>query len=255
MGSASGSGECWRIRQGTDVFACKVVVHASQPERFEREVEALQRIHSPRVVGVRGRGELTTASDGQLHPYLLSEFVDGGDVRANMAASGAPDDGALRAFLDGVLEGVEQLHAADIIHRDLKPENIILRNGDWAQPVLIDLGLSRLVDLSTLTVYPWAGGTWPYMAPEQLRAERAIDRTDIWAVAVIAGELAAGTHPFWRGEATPPADWDARLQAGIAVPGSRPAGLRDWVRLAGNYAAYRRPDAATARQQLGALWP
>ena len=121
--------------------------------------------------------------------------------------------------------------------------------------MLIDLGLSRLVDLSSVTVYPWAGGTWPYMAPEQLRAERAIDRTDLWALAVVAGELATGQHPFWRGEGTPPADWDARLQAGIAVPGGRPAGLRDWVREAGHYAAYRRPTASRARQRLDALWP
>lgn len=255
MGSPSGSGECWRLVQNGQVFACKVVTKMSEPERFEREVTGLQRINSPRVVNVRGRGELTTADDGTQHPYLLSEFLDGGDVRANLAASGVPDDASLRAFLHGTLEGIEQLHAANIIHRDIKPENIILRGGDWTQPVLIDLGLSRLVDLSSLTVYPWAGGTWPYMAPEQLRAERAMDRTDLWALAVVAGELATGQHPFWRGEGTPPADWDARLQAGIAVPGGRPAGLRDWVREAGHYAAYRRPTASRARQRLDELWP
>ncbi len=254
VGSPGGSGECWRVVQGGEVLACKVVVKGSEPERFQREVTALERIHSPRVVSVLGHGELTTAHDGQTHPYLLSEFLEGGDVRDNLAA-GQPDDAQLRAFLAATLEGIEQLHAADIIHRDLKPENIVLLGGDWARPLIIDLGLSRLVDLSSLTVYPWAGGTWPYMAPEQLRAERAIDRTDLWALAVIAGELAAGQHPFWRHEPTPPTDWDARLQAGINVPGGRPAGLRDWVREAGHYAAYRRPTAMRARELLDQLWP
>jgi eukaryotic-like serine/threonine-protein kinase len=69
-------------------------------------------------------------------------------------------------------------------------------SSDWQQPVIIDLGLSRLLDLTTMTVYPWVAGTWPYMALEQLAGERAIDRTDIWALSVIAGELANGRHPF-----------------------------------------------------------
>lgn len=255
VGSPSGSGECWRVMRGGEASACKVILHASEPERFRREVVALERIQSPRVVRVKSHGELTTADDGQTHPYLLSEFLDGGDVRANLAASGQPDDHSLRAFLAATLEGIEELHAASIVHRDLKPENIVLLGGDWTRPVIIDLGLSRLVDLSSVTVYPWAGGTWPYMAPEQLRAERAIDRTDLWALAVIAGELATGQHPFWRGEPGMPPDWDARLQGGIPIPGGRPAGLRDWVVEAGHYAAYRRPTATRARELLESVWP
>lgn len=254
VGSPSGSGECWRVVRGNDVHACKIVVKAGEPERFQREVEALQRIQSPRVVRVAGHGELTTDGDGQTYPYLLSDFLEGGDVRHNLAAE-PPDDAHLRAFLDGTLEGIEALHAANVVHRDLKPENIILLGGDWTRPVIIDLGLSRLVDLSSLTVYPWAGGTWPYMAPEQLRAERATDRTDLWALAVMAGELAAGQHPFWRGEPSPTADWLTRLQGGIAVPGGRPAGLRDWVGEAGDYAGYRRPTATRALERLSELWP
>lgn len=255
VGSPSGMGECWRIVQNGDVKACKVITASYEEERFDREVEAMQRISSPRVVRVLGQGKLTTSDDGEDHPYLLSDFLPGGDVRENITANGAPDDVQLRAFLLGVLEGVGELHAEQVVHRDLKPENIILLNGDWAQPVIIDLGLSRLVDLSSLTVYPWAGGTWPYMAPEQLQGERAFDRSDVWAIAVIAAELASGQHPFWRGERNPPADWDARLQTGMTIPGSRPAGLRDWLRQAGAYPGYRRPSVADARQLLETLWP
>jgi hypothetical protein len=41
VGSLRGSGECWRVVRGGDVMACKVVVKASEPERFRREVAAL----------------------------------------------------------------------------------------------------------------------------------------------------------------------------------------------------------------------
>lgn len=255
VGSPSGMGECWRIVQNGEVKACKVITHASDPARFEREVEAMRRIGSPRVVRVFGRGTLTTADDGADHPYLLSEFLEGGDVRENIATNGWPDDQQLRAFLLAVLEGVAELHRANVFHRDLKPENIILLNGDWTRPVIIDLGLSRLADLTSVTVYPWFGGTWPYMAPEQLQSERAFDRTDVWAIAVIAAELASQQHPFRRGEMSPPADWDTRLRAGMTVPGSRPAGLRDWLRSAGAYPGYRRPTAVNAQLLLERLWP
>jgi serine/threonine protein kinase len=113
-----------------------------------------------------------------------------GATFAATSINSLPDDYQLRAFLHGVANGLEVLHSNQIIHRDIKPDNIILRGGDWARPVIIDLGLSRLLDLTSMTVYPWAAGTWPYMAPEQLRGERAIDRTDVWALGVVAGELA-----------------------------------------------------------------
>lgn len=255
VGSPSGMGECWRIVQNGAVKACKVITRGYEPERFDREVNAMQRINSPRVVRVFGRGMLTTADDGEEYPYLLSEFLAGGDVREHINAGRWPDDGQLRAFTLAVLEGVAELHRANVVHRDLKPENILLLNGDWTQPVIIDLGLARLIDLATVTVYPWAGGTWPYMAPEQLHAERAFDRTDVWAAAVIVAELASGQHPFWRGEHHPPPDWHGRLRAGMTIPGSRPAGLRDWLRSAGAYPGYRRPTAAAAKQQLESMWP
>jgi len=236
-------------------MVCKVVRKMSEPDRFQREVAALTRMHSPRVVRVVSHGTMTTADDGATHPYLLSEFLAGGDLRQNLAANGPPSDAELRTFLAETLVGLEALHSNDIVHRDLKPENIVLRGGAWGDPVIIDLGLSRLLDASSLTVYPWTGGTWPYMAPEQLRAERATDRADLWALAVVAAESAAGAHPFWRGEPSPPPDWDNRLRAGIAVPGGRPAGLRDFVDRTGEYAGYRRPSAAAATELLNTVWP
>jgi serine/threonine protein kinase len=252
IGGPSGSGEAWRARSGQDVFAVKVVVHEHEPGRFEREVAALKLIDSARVMRILRDGHLTVG--GTTYPYIVSEFVEGQNARGQLAA-GAPNDDDLRSFLVELLRGLEEIKAAGIVHRDLKPENVILRGGDWAQPVVIDLGLSRLIDASSMTVYPWAYGTWQYMAPEQLRGERAIHQSDMWAVAVIAGELATGQHPFHRPGETPlPADWDARLRAGVIVPGSRPAALRDMVAAVGDYRAYRRTDARRTREAIEAAW-
>ncbi len=252
IGDRSGSGECWVGRSGTERQVVKIIVHEHDPGRFEREVEALARLDSPRVMRVHDHGDVTTVAGA--FPYLRSEFVPGGDLAQHLAACPSPADGTIRDFLIELLRGLAELAEARIVHRDLKPENIILRDGAWSQPVIIDLGLSRLVDTTSFTVYPWAVGTWPYMAPEQLRAERATDRSDVWAAAIVAAEVAAGAHPFLRGEASIPHDWNARLLAGPAVPGSRPAALCDWIVAGAHYRAYRRPTAARSVQQLEETW-
>lgn len=253
VGSPSGMGECWRVEQGGEVVACKVVLQPGENERFEREVAALARLDSARVVAVRGHGSMRLRSDGKDRKYLLSDFIEGGDALVN-ARSALPDEPQLRAFLAGVLDGLIDLHGAAVIHRDIKPENVILRGSDWTDPVLIDLGLSRLPDLTSMTRYPWAGGTWPFMAPEQLAGERATPRSDVWALAVVASLLALGRHPLRAdGEETLPADWDARLLNGVPMT-SKYAGLDAWLSATGQRAGYRRPDAAGARKLLDQVW-
>jgi hypothetical protein len=44
------------------------------------------------------------------------------------------------SYLDGVLAGLEAMHAAGVAHLDVKPSNVILRDDDTA--VLVDFGLS-----------------------------------------------------------------------------------------------------------------
>lgn len=52
IGSQSGSGECWLTRTGTDELVLKIVVHEHEPGRFQREVRALERLNSRRVMRV-----------------------------------------------------------------------------------------------------------------------------------------------------------------------------------------------------------
>lgn len=192
---SGGFGETWLVQLDGGPAAIKIL-HTATPERLEREIEALQRCNSPHVVRLIEYRSIEY-NRKQL-PALVFEYVDGGDLYSHIERGNWPKSlGELRSFAIGLLRGVVELHRRDVIHRDIKPQNIILRNGNYASPVLVDLGIARLVDLETITRYPMALGTLPFMAPEQLRGERAHKGTDVWAVGVVLYMLATRRHPFY----------------------------------------------------------
>jgi serine/threonine protein kinase/Tfp pilus assembly protein PilF len=96
-------------------------------------------------------------------------------------------------------DGLAHAHEHGILHRDLKPANILL--ADDGQPILLDFNLSEDTKLRSSAAAAFAGGTLPYMAPEQLVAFRqrkphADARGDLYALGVILHELLTGRHPF-----------------------------------------------------------
>lgn len=86
-----------------------------------------------------------------------------------------------------------------VVHRDLKPDNIMIRPGCHS-PVIIDFGIARFLDHSSLTdSSAFQGPCTPlYAAREQLTNRKvSIDhRTDFFALGVIAAEHLYGQHPF-----------------------------------------------------------
>ena len=96
-------------------------------------------------------------------------------------------------------DGLAHAHQCGILHRDLKPANILLTNA--GQPMLLDFHLSLQMN-DQATEHESAGGTLPYMSPEQLRClmdekSAAVDqRADIYSLGVILFELLSGQLPF-----------------------------------------------------------
>lgn len=83
--------------------------------------------------------------------------------------------------------------AGKIVHRDVKPGNVLLLEGKWC---LADFGISRYAEASTAAETRKFALSPPWAAPERWRVERAGDRTDVYALGVMAHQMLTGKLPF-----------------------------------------------------------
>ncbi|MEZ6037924.1 MAG: protein kinase [Planctomycetota bacterium] len=161
-------------------------------ERFEREARVLATLNHPHVIAVHDFG----AADGWC--YLVTEFVDGVDLRRLMALGHLSPTEALR-IAPQICQGLQYAHERGVVHRDVKPENILIdANG---QVKVADFGLAKVVTGAVspvaLTRSTAVLGTPHYMAPEQWRGSGAVDhRADIYALGVVLYEMLTGELPL-----------------------------------------------------------
>src|SRR5208337_302967 len=90
----------------------------------------------------------------------------------------------------------QAIHAMNIVHRDLKPQNAFVTND--GQVKLLDFGLVKMLDYTTLTTLPGQPiGTPMYISPEILRGEQIDYRADFYSFGVLVYHLVSkGAFPF-----------------------------------------------------------
>jgi serine/threonine protein kinase len=161
-------------------------------KKFMGEITALSRIDHPGVVRALDTGALP---DGR--SYFVMQYVPGERLRSIMTPEGMQLE-RMAKIVRQIGQALAAAHREGVIHRDLKPENIMLQIVDDEEYVkLIDFGIATIyeapdgADCRTTEVV----GTRSYVAPEQLRGKPVL-ASDIYALGVIAYEMATGRLPF-----------------------------------------------------------
>lgn len=163
----------------------------------ESETEATA-LAEARVAGGLQHPNILTVFDVVQQPgisLIVTEYLAGGTLAERLRAEGPyPPAEGLR-LLDGILAGLEAVHARGLVHRDLKPSNILLQT-DGA-PKIADFGLARIRRGTTarLDEPDLRQGTPEFMAPEQRRGEISTPVTDVYGVGRIAQALLDGRAP------------------------------------------------------------
>ncbi len=159
--------------------------------RFKREFRLVEQLSHPHLVSLYELGQ----DDEGL--FFTMELVPGLDLHDDYKASGANAERLRGALLD-LVEALAHLHAHGVIHRDLKPSNVRIASDGRAK--LLDFGLAAETERDNPLDAGGLVGTPGYIAPEQIRGERATPATDLYALGSMAFALAAG-RPVFEGTA------------------------------------------------------
>lgn len=210
-----GEGEVYRARQhslGDRLVALKVVPAESRTssarKRFEREALLLAELHHPYLAEVFGFGE----ERGLL--FLAMRLVEGESLESLARAfdEQVPAEARPRRLVRWaaqVAEALSEVHGRGLVHRDVKPSNIVIqrRPGDESgratgDAVLVDFGLARPVDSSTITRTGWAVATPQFASPEQLLGMEVDARGDVFSLGATLHDLLTGRGPQDRPQAS-----------------------------------------------------
>ena len=207
---AGGMGEVYRARDtridrdvAVKILPGPYVADSDRLRRFEQEARAAGALNHPNVLTLHdvGRHEGT--------PYIVSELLEGETLRS-MLSRGPLRIGRAVDHAVQIARGLAAAHDKGIVHRDLKPENVfVTRDG---RVKVLDFGLAKLTerpapsveishaDTETRRTEPGAVmGTAGYMSPEQVRAQPADHRSDVFALGAILHEMLTGHRAFAAG--------------------------------------------------------
>jgi len=163
---------------------------------FQREAMLAAKLRHRNIVGVIDFGEVGGRS------YLALELVDGIDLRTLLDTHEQQRLDPDLVVLLGLELAAALVHAHSppsgagfdgLVHRDISPSNVLIsRHGEV---LLTDFGVAKANEEQRRKSSA-AKGKFPYMSPEQLRAEPVDGRSDLFALGVVLFEALSGIRPF-----------------------------------------------------------
>jgi hypothetical protein len=190
------------------VWAIKTAVQGlgeKELRRFRREARLLQILRHPNIVYCVGAG---VDPDGT--PYLVSEYVGGGDLQNALKDKGALPVREAVGLMSQLLDALVYLQSPprQTEHRDIKPANVLFIREQV--PRLADFGLGKAFGIlaTPLTAPETVLGTIQYTAPEIIQSgvspgDSFDSRLDVYSLGVTFYSMLTLKYPFDFPRSTP----------------------------------------------------
>lgn len=156
--------------------------------RFNREIEAMQKLNSPNVVKLFESG---TEEDT---PYYSMEYVDGETLTMRLRRDKRIPWQEAVQIAQQICVGLKHAHDAGVVHRDLKPSNLMISKDGVVK--IADFGVAQVFAADRLTITGGVIGTAEFMSPEQVTGTRTDKRSDLYSLGTVLYTMLVGQPPF-----------------------------------------------------------
>ena len=200
--SVLGRGAMGVVYRGYDPYvdrpvAIKVATNADADNEgvarrlFVNEARSAGRLDHQNVLKVYEAGE---TEDGDDMPYMVMEYIDGGDTLRNYCRPDTllPVPTVIRIIRQAA-DALDYAHKCGVLHRDIKPANIMLTKDGVAK--LGDFGIARRMGVDQTQIVGWFGSPL-YMSPEQARDLEITPQSDLFSLGSVFYEMLTGAPPF-----------------------------------------------------------
>jgi len=200
-----GSGMFSSVKSGKNTLtgqelAVKVVDLTENRQVFDREVEALRRLHHPNLITLVD--VIWADKKGYLFMEKLEEPMTLEDFIHDFYPS---NEETIALHVSQLLDGLEEMHAQGIAHRDLKPSNVLICGSDHTKVVICDFGLCYISPVIRPYRH-WADealGSPLFMPPEVILSSAGLSnlgyepfRYDSWGLGMLIYSMLTGTSLF-----------------------------------------------------------
>ncbi|WP_051393358.1 serine/threonine-protein kinase [Glycomyces arizonensis] len=161
-------------------------------QRFEREARAAAKLKGSGFAVVHDHGTCLVGDEDVA--YLVMELVEGESLSALLDREEQLTPEQTMAIAGAVADALRSVHRKGIVHRDIKPGNILIEEDGTVK--LVDFGIARINDVTSLTSTGVALGTLHYASPEQVDLKEITAASDLYSLGVVAYECLTGEPPF-----------------------------------------------------------
>jgi hypothetical protein len=194
-----GAGGMGRVYMASTPAGRPVALKVVRPElgedqvfraRFRQEIHAARRVHGLYTA------QVLDADPAATPPWLVTAYVPGPSLQEAVTGHGPMPETMAFRLVAGIAEALQAIHAAGVVHRDLKPSNVLLAPDG---PRVIDFGIARALEATSLTRSGMMVGSPQFMAPEQILDQPVTPAIDVFALGSLAAYAVLGRPPFGTG--------------------------------------------------------